>query len=62
MTKEEMIALEIDKYTGLQRILQADESWRTELENQMMKARAKLESFGIPVETLTMKAANKGTN
>ena len=54
MTKEEMIAMEIDKYTDLQRIAQAGDGWQTELNNQMMKARAKLESFGVPVEPLSM--------
>ena len=58
MTKEEMIALEIDKYTDLQRIAQAGGDWQTELNNQMMKSRAKLESYGVPVEPLSMKAVH----
>ena len=52
MNDKELISVEIDKYTDLLRILNANEGWRAEAENQLRKARAKLESYGVAVEPL----------
>ena len=60
MSKEEMISLEIDKYTDLLRILEADADWKAEIRNQIRKSKAKLESLGVSVEPLTIERNDRG--
>ena len=60
MSKEEMISLEIDKYTDLLRILEADADWKAEVRNQIRKSKAKLESLGVSVEPLTIERNDRG--
>lgn len=50
---KEMINNLIDRYADLQRIRSADDREK-ELEYQLMITKAKLESFGIPLEELSM--------
>ncbi len=52
MTKEEMINIEIDKFTSLMRIKKYQTEDNPELEYQIRISRAKLEAFGIVTETL----------
>ena len=59
MTKEELIAQEIDKYTDLMLILDSDENWKEEANRQLRKVRAKLESFGVAVDLLSSDNAGK---
>ncbi|MBQ9408578.1 MAG: hypothetical protein IJU28_04205 [Clostridia bacterium] len=53
MTDKEQAANMIDVYTDLLRILKADDREK-EINNQLRKARAKLEALGIVVDTLTI--------
>ena len=53
MTKEELVANEITRYMDLLRVKQAEDKEK-ELENQLRESRAKLESFGVTVENLTI--------
>lgn len=50
---KEMINNLIDRYADLQRIRSANDMEK-ELAYQLMLTKAKLESFGIPTENLTM--------
>lgn len=52
MTKEEMINIEIDKFTSLMRIKKYQTEDNPELEYQIRISKAKLEAFGIVTETL----------
>ncbi len=52
MTKEEMINIEIDKFTNLMRIKKYQTEDNPELEYQIRISKAKLEAFGIVTETL----------
>ena len=52
MTKEEMINIEIDKFTSLMRIKKYQTEDNPELEYQIRISKAKLEAFGIITETL----------
>ena len=61
MLREELIADEIDKYTDLLRILEAREDWELEAKTQLRKVRAKLESFGVAVDPLTIDAPHPRT-
>ncbi|MBQ9346035.1 MAG: hypothetical protein IJT94_01680 [Oscillibacter sp.] len=62
MSKEEMISQEIDKYTDLLRILEADEDWKAEIRNQIRKSKAKLESLGVSVEPLTIERNDRSAD
>ena len=53
MTDKEQIAMVIDVYTDLQRIANAPDRDK-EINNQLKKARIKLEVFGIAVDDLKM--------
>lgn len=53
MTDKEQIAMMIDIYTDLQRIANAEDRDK-EINNQMKKARTKLEAFEIVVDDLKM--------
>lgn len=53
MPDKEQIAMMIDVYTDLQRIANAGDRDK-EINNQLKKARAKLEAFGIVVDDLKM--------
>ena len=53
MTEKEQAAIMIDVYTDLQRIQKAEDRDR-ELNNQLRKAKAKLEALGIVTENLTI--------
>lgn len=50
-TEKEQAAIMIDIYTDLQRIQKAEDRDK-ELSNQLLKAKAKLEAFGIVTENL----------
>lgn len=55
MTREELIAVTIDKYTDLQRIKKANgNNPNTELDYQIKVTIAKLSSLGISVEDITL--------
>lgn len=55
MSDQELKALLIDKYTDLQRIKMANgDTVNRELEYQIKVATAKLSSFGVNVEDLTL--------
>ena len=54
MTKEEQAAAMIDIYTDLLRIKNAADK-AVEIENQLCKARAKLQALGVVVEDLVIK-------
>lgn len=51
MTEKEQAAIMIDIYTDLQRIQKAEDKEK-ELNNQLRKAKAKLEALGIVTEDL----------
>ena len=51
MTEKEQAAIMIDIYTDLQRIQKAEDKEK-ELNNQLRKAKAKLEALGIVTENL----------
>ncbi len=51
MTEKEQAAIMIDVYTDLQRIQKAEDRDK-ELNNQLRKAKAKLEALGIVTENL----------
>ena len=53
MTREELVATEITRYMDLLRVKTADDREK-ELDNQLRESRAKLESFGVNVEKLTI--------
>lgn len=53
MTDKEQTANMIDIYTDLQRIKNAQDRDK-EIDNQMRKAKAKLEAFGVVVEDIVM--------
>lgn len=53
MTEKEQAAIMIDIYTDLQRIQKAEDKDK-ELSDQLRKAKAKLEAFGIVTENLTI--------
>ncbi len=53
MTEKEQIAILIDIYTDLQRIQKADDREK-ELNNQLRKAKAKLEAMGVVTENLNI--------
>jgi len=53
MTEKEHAAIMIDIYTDLQRIQKAEDREK-ELNNQLCKAKAKLEALGIVTENLTI--------
>ena len=53
MTDKEQIAMMIDIYTDLQRIANAADKDK-EINNQLKKARIKLEAFGVVVDDLKM--------
>ena len=53
MTREELVATEITRYMDLLRVKKADDKEK-ELDNQLRESRAKLESFGVNVEKLTI--------
>lgn len=53
MTEKEQAAIMIDIYTDLQRIQKADDREK-ELNNQIRKAKAKLEALGIVTENITI--------
>lgn len=53
MTEKEQAAIMIDVYTDLQRIQKAEDRDK-ELNNQLRKAKAKLEALGIVTENLTI--------
>ena len=53
MTREELVATEITRYMDLLRVKKAADKEK-ELENQLRESRAKLESFGVTVENLTI--------
>ena len=53
MTREELVATEITRYMDLLRVKKADDKEK-ELDNQLRESRAKLESFGVTVEKLTI--------
>lgn len=53
MTEKEQAAIMIDIYTDLQRIQKAEDKEK-ELNNQLRKAKAKLEALGIVTENLTI--------
>ena len=53
MTEEEQAANMIDVYTDLLRIKQAEDK-ETEINNQLRKAKTKLEALGIVVEDLVI--------
>ena len=55
MTREELISITIDKYTDLQRIKRANGNVKNdELDYQLKITIAKLSSFGISVEDITL--------
>lgn len=55
MTREELISITIDKYTDLQRIKRANGNVKNdELDYQLKVTIAKLSSFGISVEDITL--------
>lgn len=55
MTREELISITIDKYTDLQRIKRANGNAKNdELDYQLKVTIAKLSSFGISVEDITL--------
>ena len=55
MSDQELKALLIDKYTDLQRIKRANgDTVNEELDYQIKEATAKLSSFGVNVEDLTL--------
>ena len=55
MSDQELKALLIDKYTDLQRIKRANgDTLNEELEYQIKVATAKLSSFGVNIEDLTL--------
>ena len=63
MTREELIAVTIDKYTDLQRIKKANgNNPNTELDYQIKVTIAKLSSLGISVEDITLKKQIPRTN
>lgn len=51
MTEKEQAAIMIDIYTDLQRIQKAEDKEK-ELNNQLRKAKAKLEALGVVTENL----------
>ena len=51
MTEKEQAAIMIDIYTDLQRIQKAEDRDK-ELNNQLRKAKAKLEAMGVATENL----------
>lgn len=51
MSHDEVVSVEIGKYMNLLRIEKSQDRDK-ELRNQMRESRAKLESFGINIETL----------
>ncbi len=53
MTEKEQAAIMIDVYMDLQRIQKAEDRDK-ELNNQLRKAKAKLEALGIVTENLTI--------
>ena len=53
MTEKEQAAIMIDIYTDLHRIKKAEDKEK-ELNNQLRKAKAKLEALGIVTENLTI--------
>ena len=53
MTEKEQAAIMIDIYTDLQRIKVAEDKEK-ELNNQLRKAKAKLEALGVVTENLTI--------
>ena len=53
MTEKEQAAIMIDIYTDLQRIQKAEDKEK-ELNNQLRKAKAKLEALGVVTENLVM--------
>ena len=53
MTEKEQAANMIDIYTDLLRIKQAEDKEK-EINNQLRKAKAKLEALGVVVENLTI--------
>lgn len=53
MTEKEQAAIMIDIYIDLQRIQKADDKDR-EINNQIKKAKAKLEALGIVTENITI--------
>lgn len=53
MTEKEQATIMIDIYTDLQRILKAEDREK-ELNNQLRKAKAKLEALGVVTENLTI--------
>lgn len=55
MTREELITITIDKYTDLQRIKRANgDCENQELDYQIKVTIAKLASFGISVEDISL--------
>ena len=53
MSDKELVSTEITRYMDLLRAIQA-EDMKKELNNQLKESRAKLESFGVTVENLTI--------
>lgn len=53
LTEKEQAAIMIDIYTDLQRIQKAEDRDK-ELNNQLRKAKAKLEALGVVTENLIM--------
>ncbi|MBR1496764.1 MAG: hypothetical protein IJ617_03990 [Oscillospiraceae bacterium] len=53
VTREELVATEITRYMDLLRVKKAQDKEK-ELDNQLRESRAKLESFGVTVEKLTI--------
>ena len=53
VTEKEQAAIMIDIYTDLQRIQKAEDRDK-ELNNQLRKAKAKLEALGVVTESLIM--------
>ena len=54
MTDKELVSVAIDEYISIQRIKIADDR-DAEIDVQERKIKAKLESYGINVESLTLK-------
>ena len=53
MTDKELVAVEIRRYIDLLRVKQAIDK-ETELNNQLMESRIKLESFGVAVDNISL--------
>ena len=53
MTREELVATEITRFIDLQRVKKAEDKER-ELDILIKESRAKLETFGVAVENLTL--------